>query len=63
MNLQNYLRNEVKRLKWEKNINYKTIAEDLLKMNYNSFINWIHNYKNLGIKKAKILKEFINTVK
>lgn len=39
MNIQNILRKEVRRIKWEENIKYKTIAEDLLNMKYNSFIN------------------------
>ena len=60
---QNNLRKEVRRLKWEENIKYKTIAEDLLDMKYNSFINWLHNYKNLSNKKIIILKDFINTIK
>ena len=60
---QNYIRKEVRRLKWEENIKYKTIAEDLLDMKYNSFINWLHNYKNLSNKKIIILQDFINTIK
>lgn len=57
---QNYLREQVKRIKWQENISYKTIAEDLLEMNYNSFINFLHGYKDLGYERVKILKSFIN---
>ena len=60
---QNYMRAEVRRIKWEEDISYKTIAEDLLNMNYNSFINWLHNYKDLSIKKILILKDFIDVMK
>lgn len=63
MKLQDYLRKEVRRLKWEEEISYKVLAEDLLDMKYNSFINWLHKYKNLSEKKIKILKDFIDTMK
>lgn len=63
MNIQNYLRAEVRRLKWEEEISYKVIAQDLLDMKYNSFINWLHGYKNLSSKKINILKDFINNMK
>lgn len=63
MNIQNYLREEVRRLKWEEEISYKVIAQDLLDMKYNSFINWLHGYKNLSNKKINILKDFINSMK
>lgn len=63
MNIQNYLREEVKKLKWEENISYKVIAEDLLEMKYNSFINWLHGYKNLGRDKIEKLKDFVNNMK
>ena len=63
MNNQNYYRKEVRRLKWEEDIKYKTIAEDLLNMKYNSFINWLHYYTNLSEEKINILKDFINTIK
>ena len=63
MNQQNYIREEVRRLKWEEDISYKTIAEDLLEMKYNSFINWLHNYKNLSNKRILILKDFIDVMK
>lgn len=60
---QEYLREEVRKLKWEEDISYKTIAEDLLEMNYNSFINWLRGYKNLSRKKVEQLKDYINTMK
>ena len=63
MNLQNELRTEVKKLKWQEGISYKVIAEDLLELKYNSFINWLHGYKNLSSKRLKLLKEFIDTMK
>ena len=63
MNKQNYLREEVKRIKWEEDINYKVIAEDLLCMNYHAFINWLHGYKNLSREKVKKLQDFINDMK
>lgn len=56
---QNYMREEVRRLKWEENISYKTIAEDLLCMNYHSFMNWLHEYKNLSSKRIDILKDYV----
>lgn len=59
---QNYLREEVKRLKWKEGINYKYIAEELLCMKYNSFINFVHGYKDLGYKRAKILKTYIDDI-
>ena len=59
---QNHLRNQVKRLKWEEDISYKTIAEDLLQMDYHAFINFMHGYKNLGKEREIILKEFIETI-
>lgn len=60
---QEYLREEVRKLKWEEDISYKTIAEDLLEMNYNAFINWLRGYKNLSRKKVEQLKDYINTMK
>ena len=60
MSKQNILREEVRRLKWEEEISYKTIAEDLLSMKYNSFINWLHGYKELGSEKVNILTDFIS---
>lgn len=56
---QNYLREQVKRLKWKEGISYKTIAEDLLDMNYNSFINFVNGYKDLGYERTIILKGYI----
>lgn len=63
MNIQRYFREEVKRLKWEEDISYKTIAIDLLEMNYNAFINWLHGYKNLSKEKLYKLEDFINAMK
>lgn len=59
---QEILREQVKRLKWQEDITYKMIAEDLLDMNYNSFINWLHNYTNLGYEKTQKLKDYINCI-
>lgn len=63
MTNQDVLRNEVKRLKWEEDINYKTIAEDLLDMSYHAFINWLHKYRNLSQEKAKKLESFVFDMK
>lgn len=63
MNIQVILRNEVKRIKWEDDISYKVVAEELLNMNYHSFINWLHGYKNLSKEKIKKLSDFINDMK
>ena len=54
------MRADTKRLKWEQNINYKVLAEDLLDMDYHAFINWIHGRCKLGTTRAKILKDFID---
>ena len=48
MEEQNFLRNEVKRLRWAENITFKEIAEDLLDMDYHAFENWLHGRCNLG---------------
>lgn len=63
MDNQNILREEVKKLKWLEDITFKTIAEDLLCMNYHAFINWLHGYKKLSDEKVLKLKDFINTMK
>ncbi len=62
MSEQDFLRNQVKRLKWEANISYKEIAEELLCMNYRSFLNWLHGRSNLGYEKQKSLKEYIDCI-
>lgn len=62
MDRQEYLREQVKRLKWQEGISYKTIAEDLLSMNYNAFMNFMHGYKALGSEKEKKLKEYIEVM-
>ena len=56
---QNYLREEVKRLKWQEGISYKYLAEELLDMKYNSFVNFVNGYKDLGYTRTKILKGYI----
>ena len=63
MNNQDILREEVKKVKWLEDITFKTIAEELLNMNYNAFINWLHGYKNLSSEKIKKLEDFINDMK
>ena len=60
INKQDILRNNTKKLKWEQNISYKILAEDLLDMDYHSFINWIHGRSNLGSMRAGILQDFID---
>lgn len=59
MRNQEYLREMVKEAKWKENISFKTIAEELLDMNYNSFINFVDGYKNLGKEREKILEDFL----
>ena len=59
---QEYLREQVKRLKWEEDISYKTIAEELLNMNYHSFINFMKGYKNLGYERSRMLKNYIDDI-
>ena len=60
---QEELRKEVKLIKALEDISYKTIAEDLLDMKYNSFINWLHGYYCLGYSRSKLLREFIEGYK
>lgn len=60
MKEQDFLRDQVKRLKWQEDISYKEIAEDLLGMKYNSFINWLHCYCDLGADRAAQLKDYIS---
>ena len=55
---QDKLRCEVKELKWKYDISYKEMSE-LLDMKYNSFINFVHGYKDLGYGRAMKLKEII----
>lgn len=62
MKEQEILREQVKMLKWKENISYKEIAVDLLGMKYNSFINWLHGYTNLGSERMKILREYISCI-
>ena len=62
MREQEYLREQVKRLKWQEGISYKTIAEELLDMNYNSFVNFVNGYKELGYKRSRILSDFIQNI-
>jgi len=57
---QDFLREQVKKLKWQEDISYREIAEDLLCMKYNSFINWLHGYTNLGYERKKQLEEYIS---
>lgn len=62
MNEQDYIREQCRRLKWQEEIDYKVIAEDLLDMNYNAFINFVNGYKDLGKKRMQILKDYINNM-
>lgn len=59
---QNYLREQVKKLKWQEDISYKYIAEEVLEMKYNSFVNFVNGYKDLGSERVKILRTFIEDV-
>jgi hypothetical protein len=60
MNEQDFLREQVKKIKWQENISYKTIAEDLLEMDYHAFINWLHCRCNLGREKRIKLNDYIS---
>lgn len=55
---QDKLRDKAKELKWKKGINYKELAE-MLDMKYNSFVNFIHGYKDLGYERAVKLQGII----
>ena len=55
---QEYLREQCKRLKWEDDMTYKEMAE-YIDMKYNSFMNFVRGYKDLGEQRAKRLEEFI----
>lgn len=63
MEEQDFLREQVKQLKWKEDISYKVIAEDLLGMNYRAFINWLHCRCKLGRQKILQLQDFIYTMK
>lgn len=60
---QENLREEVKKLKWEDGITYKEIAEELLGIKYNSFVNWIHGYYDLGEKRIRQLEDYISCMR
>jgi len=60
MKKQDLLREQVKKLKWQEDIYYKEIAKDLLDMHYNSFMNWLHGYCELGSDKEKKLQEYVD---
>ena len=62
MSEQDFLRKEVKRLKWEAGITYREISQELLCMNYRSFLNWLHGRADLGYEKREILKDYINCI-
>jgi hypothetical protein len=62
MEEQDFLREQVKKLKWQEDIRYKEIAEDLLDMDYHAFINWLHCRCNLGRERALLLKEYISCI-
>lgn len=54
-------RKECRRLKWEEGIAYKVMAEDWLKMNYNTFINFVHGQASISDEKIRTLnKHFDN---
>lgn len=57
---QELLRKRVKMIKAMEDISYKIIAEDLLDMKYNSFINWLHGYSNLGYTRSQKLRDYID---
>lgn len=55
---QEKLRVKVKELKWKYNVSYKELSE-LLDMNYNSFVNFVNGYKELGYGRSVKLKAII----
>lgn len=57
---QDILREKAKMMKWKYDVDYRTIAEDVLGMNYNSFLNFVNGYKVLGKQRSKILDDYIN---
>jgi len=57
---QDILREKAKMMKWKYDVDYRTIAKDVLGMNYNSFLNFINGYKALGKQRSKILEDYIN---
>lgn len=57
---QDILREKAKMMKWKYDVDYRTIAEDVLGMNYNSFLNFVNGYKELGRQRSKILEDYIN---
>jgi len=57
---QDILREKAKMMKWKYDVDYRTIAEDVLSMNYNSFLNFVNGYKELGRQRSKILEDYIN---
>ena len=56
---QDYLRKCVKKLKWQSDISYKEIAEELLAIKYHSFINWKQGKYELSEGKAKDLLDYV----
>ena len=56
---QNYLRKCVTKIKWESDIDYREIAEELLSIKYRSFLNWKKGTYNLSEEKAKILLDYV----
>jgi hypothetical protein len=57
---QEILREKAKMMKWKYDVDYRTIAEDVLGMNYNSFLNFVNGYKELGRQRGKILEDYIS---
>lgn len=58
-NEQNTLREQIKMCKWRYNKSYKEAAA-YVGMNYNSFVNWLHDERiKLGYTKKQKLKAFI----
>lgn len=58
MNEKDIIRLKVKELKWKYGISYKTIA-NMLDMKYNSFLNYLNGYKDLGYERTNKLKQII----
>lgn len=56
---QDYLRNCVKKLKWNNDICFKEISGELLGISYHSFINWKRGEYDLSEEKARELLDYV----
>lgn len=59
---QEEIRERAKMLKWKYNIGYKFVAEEILHMHYNSYLNFVNGYTTLGKQRAEILSKYIRQI-